>query len=526
MSGEDAGPLKLEHLRVVVVDDDTIFRTLVLNALRNQAKSRDLMFDAAASEDLGSALAELRRRPTDAVIIDLTLPDSTGLDTLNQVLEEFPDVAVIVLTSDDDDQLGRAATDAGAQDFLPKHFSEPLRMLELTINAVARKRRSQRELESVLHEQQMQRMVAIGTMTSGIVHEHNNLQTALMGNLELLARGSLEADQRKRVERCIAVVERANEITRSLLDFAADHSGDFERVDLRTVAEEAAQATADLATVEGVTVTVRLSRQPVWVAGNKSQLVQVVTNLATNACHAMIGRAERELRIGVDASGNDARVSVTDTGTGIDDQIRARLFDPFFSTKRQRASDRPGAAGTGLGLSVCDSFVRHHDGRIEIESALGHGSTFRVILPLVAAEEADAQAEPSTTMIRSLVLQDREIFVIDPDKAALDRATEILRDAGCVVTSTRSGSVAMRLISHRRPDAILARIDHNGNEDLVAQLQAQHPAVPLAVIVEANASWSPNDAPTATTTLRAPYSSKQLLATLGHLLGPKLVDQD
>jgi len=130
----------------------------------------------------------------------------------------------------------------------------------------------------------------------------------------------------------------------------------------------------------------RIEETPL-VLGDAGQIRQVIINLLTNAAQA-IGETTGTIIVRVDGSEEYVRLSVSDTGCGIDDQHLPRLFDPFFTTKEA-------GRGTGLGLSVVHGIVAAHGGRIEVKSELGNGAEFTVVFPAVTAKDQPAAIEPA-----------------------------------------------------------------------------------------------------------------------------------
>ena len=230
---------------------------------------------------------------------------------------------------------------------------KPLSMLgtvkDITEPHAARERQAELERE-LLHSQKLE---ALGTLAGGIAHDLNNALVPILALTQQIARRT---------------------------DFG---SGD--RANLDMVAAAARRATEIAA--------------PAPVFGDSGHLHQVVVNLMTNAAQAIGGERGRiSLNLSISAadqlspsdafSGAAVRLSITDTGCGMDAETRGRIFDPFFTTKRV-------GEGTGLGLSVVHGIVKSHGGRIEVESNTGRGTTFVVVLPLYRGENA-RQAAPAS----------------------------------------------------------------------------------------------------------------------------------
>ncbi|MES2697777.1 MAG: PAS domain-containing protein, partial [Verrucomicrobiota bacterium] len=280
---------------------------------------------------------------------------------------------------------GKAVSVHGAiQDITARHESEEAR----------------RELEAQLF--QAQKMETLGTLAGGIAHDFNNLLTGIIGYHELAA-DSLPEDHSARM--CLNEARnaslRARELVEQILTFGR-HSGGGEHgpIDLSLVIEEARRFLR--ATLPAnITIDTQLASHCGSVNADATQIHQVLLNLGSNAAHAMRhhGGALRitlepaevtpdlALTLGGPPADSYLRLSVTDTGHGMDESTRRRIFDPFFTTKNTRE-------GTGLGLAVVHGIVRSHRGAIDVESAPGNGSSFHVYLPIASGDNPPPDLDP------------------------------------------------------------------------------------------------------------------------------------
>jgi PAS domain S-box-containing protein len=245
---------------------------------------------------------------------------------------------------------------------------------------------------------QSQKMEAIGKLAGGIAHDFNNLTLAIGGYGELLLSELDEDDpRRRRVVEIGRAAARAADLTRQLLAFSRRQVLQPRLVDMRVVVTE---LTSLLHRVIGRSVVLEttLDARPVVVLADPGQLEQVLLNLVVNARDAM----ERggSIAVEVRADGAEAVLSVADTGVGMDEDVRAQVFEPFFSTK-------PPDQGTGLGLSTAYGIVAQSGGSIDVTSAPGEGSTFVVRLPLRSETAVDGGEEPVRARVPEAD-QDRE----------------------------------------------------------------------------------------------------------------------
>jgi PAS domain S-box-containing protein len=235
----------------------------------------------------------------------------------------------------------------------------------------------QKQLEEQLR--QSQKMEAIGQLAGGIAHDFNNMLTAITGYAELLAYSFDEGDARADdVEQVRKAAAHAAVLTRQLLAFSRKQVLLPQRLDVNEVVR-GLESMLKRTLGGDVQLTTSFAETLALVETDPDQLVQVVLNMALNGRDAM--PAGGSLTITTSDVERESKpfvcVEVTDTGTGMDEEVRSRVFEPFFTTKDT-------GKGTGLGLATAYGFVSQSDGRIEIESAPGLGSTFRVLLPAAA----------------------------------------------------------------------------------------------------------------------------------------------
>lgn len=245
---------------------------------------------------------------------------------------------------------------------------------------------------------QSQKMETIGQVTSGVAHDFNNLLTAIAGFANL-AQENLEPGcvSRQYLDEVLLTSERATYLTRGLLSFGRKEDSSTQPADVNVAVEKIEKLLRRLMSRQ-VELRILLGEGELTVLASPGQIDQVIMNLATNARDAMdnagiltiaTGRAEITTEVssgrGTASPGSYARISVSDTGQGMDEATRSRLFEPFFTTKG------PGQ-GTGLGLSIVHRIVQQVGGFIEVASVPGEGTGFHVYLPLTEPPPADGEA--------------------------------------------------------------------------------------------------------------------------------------
>ena len=221
------------------------------------------------------------------------------------------------------------------------------------------------------------KMAAVGQLAAGVAHEVNNPLQIILSRVQLLMLRHQEQDGLVKDLRLIeSNVKRISRIIRSLLDFARHNSGDEEHkeIDLVYLVNQTINLMHHL--LEKGKVEARLhveSDEPSRIAGNTGEMEQVFLNLIINALQAM-GEEGGELRVDIERADDQIIVRLQDTGQGIPEENLPKIFDPFFTTREE-------AGGTGLGLSIIFGIVEKHNGRIEVDSEVGQGTTFTLRFP-------------------------------------------------------------------------------------------------------------------------------------------------
>ncbi|HMB71506.1 MAG TPA: ATP-binding protein, partial [bacterium] len=328
-----------------------------------------------------------------------------------------------------------------------------------------------RRLEAELRHSQ--KMEAIGRLAGGVAHDFNNLLAVIQGQSELLiSRFPPQDPARGTVESVRKAAVRGSLLTRQLLAFSRKDLLHREIVDVRDVV---AGIEAMLRSLVGahVRLHLQLDGRTCRVDADKSQLEQVIMNLAVNARDAMprggnlwisVARTDR---IADEAPGESSpravRVEVRDDGVGMDERTRARLFEPFFTTKEQ-------GRGTGLGLSSSYGIVQDFDGTIEVESSRGSGTRFVIDLPRVVAEKSSGVTEVN---IRTDFERGTEtILVVEDEDDVRDMAVEVLEMMGYHVLQAPSGRDALdRIRADDKIDLLLTDVimPGMGGGDLVRE---------------------------------------------------------
>lgn len=316
----------------------------------------------------------------------------------------------------------------------------------IRLGGVARDVTQLRRAEESLR--QSQKMDALGKLAGAVAHDFNNLLTAILGYADLLlGRSGADASARAEIEEIRAAGQRAASLTRQLLAFSRKQPLQPKVLNLNAVVLGVERLLRRLVR-EDIALTFDLASQPLRVRADHGQLEQVIINLVVNARDAMPGGGTVRIETaGLEADGASfATLSIGDTGCGMSADVRAHLFEPFFSTKG------PGQ-GTGLGLATVYGIVSQSDGRIDVESEEGRGTVFHIRLPLAGGAE-----DPPTTEIRTegQSFAGRSVLVVEDDEGVRKLARALLEDVGFRVLEAADGFEALKLLENASVDLVLS----------------------------------------------------------------------
>ncbi len=300
----------------------------------------------------------------------------------------------------------------------------------------------QAELEEKLRTSQ--KLEAIGRLAGGIAHDFNNLLTVINGCGELLYHDLPGGSQQRDLARDIrSAGERAASLVSQLLLFSRRQSVRLHALNLKPTVREAERI---LRRVIGETIHVecRLANEELMVRAEPTLIHQILLNLAVNARDAM--PTGGTLSIDIAQEEQSARIRVSDTGHGMDEATRKRIFEPFFTTKGI-------GEGTGLGLATVYGIVQTLKGDIHCQSAVGHGTTFDILIPLL---DGSAVASAHASASREVTAGQGAILVCEDDDAVRALTTRILESAGYSV-----------LVAESAADAAQLALSHSGSIDLL-----------------------------------------------------------
>jgi PAS domain S-box-containing protein len=375
---------------------------------------------------------------------------------------------------------------------------------------------AERRLQS--HLAQSEKLAAMGELLAGVAHELNNPLSVVLGYASILVKLARDGAADPRVEKIRQAAERCARIVKNFLMLGRQHAPESARVDLNGLVRDTLEMLAYPLRIDTIEVALDLADGMELLWADPHQLQQVITNLVTNAHHAMREiRGPRRLTIATGFDGGSARASlvVTDTGPGIPSDVERRLFEPFYTTK-------PLGQGTGLGLPICKGIVEGHGGTISVEGRPGEGARFIVSLPVGApATGAEPIAPEPAPEWRG-----RTVLVIDDEAAVADVTAEILAAEGLDVTTVNSAAEALGLLDRASFDVILMDIKMPGLDGpgLYREVQRRRPDLLSRFVFFTGDVLNPVTR-RFLDEIRAPYVTKpfdrgQALAALQRVLAP------
>ncbi len=335
---------------------------------------------------------------------------------------------------------------------------------------------------------QSQKMESIGVLAAGIAHDFNNVLGIILGHSTLIE--SLGPENEK-IRRGVAAIAKAAErgafLVRQMLTFARKNDVSFTRLSLNDSIREFQRLFYE-AFPRTMTLVCNLDDDLPLVVADSTQFHQVLVNLSVNARDAMHGSGMLEIETGVSSCEEVRRrfpgaaaidyveVTVSDTGSGIDEETQKRIFEPFFTTKE------PGK-GTGLGLSVVFGIMENHKGFIDVKSEVGRGTTFFLYFPtgMTSAE----RGEPEETEVDETGGRDMTILLVEDEDMLRELVESILSHEGYKVITAADGDEAVGIYEHRWEEIDLVFSDYGlpklSGEEVLKRMKGINPGVRFIV---------------------------------------------
>jgi signal transduction histidine kinase len=453
LPAERTAPAGPQALRILILEDEAADAELAERVLARA----HLSFTAVVADTRASFLQELTAFRPDVILSDYSLPGFSGPDALKIAQAQCPDIPFIFLSGVLGDEAAVELIRHGATDFVLKDRLMRLPSVVRRAVAEAGQRAQLAEMEAQLH--QSQRLENLGQLAGGVAHDFNNLLSVIL-NYAWFVSDELAAppgpdwaerweNARGDLDQIKAAAERAAGLTRQLLAFARREVLRPRVLDLDEVITGVAEMLRRTLGAQ-VELSIALAGDLWPVLADPGRLEQVLMNLVVNARDAMPDGGTLTVdtsNVTVDADavaggsesrpGRNVRLRVSDTGTGMTDDVLEHVFEPFYTTKGE-------GIGTGLGLATVYGIVAQCEGRIQIYSKPGTGTTFSIMLP-VTAEAAVPTPEP---VLYRRVPKGETVLVVEDEDALREVTKRIFARNGYHVITAANGPAAIDIARH------------------------------------------------------------------------------
>ena len=512
-------------LRVLILEDNPDDLALTLRELQRGGYEPDYR-----NVQTEAQLHDAMESETDWEIIlsDYLLPGYNAMAALALVQAYKRDIPFLVLSGTVGEEVAVETMKAGAHDYLMK---DSLTRLVPAIKRELREakiRRERRQIQEQLY--QAQKMESVGRLAGGIAHDFNNLLTAIIGYAELIAEKVSETETLTRyADNILTAANRGADLISQLLAFARKQVILPQTVNLNLTLAETETILHRLLS-ENIELVIEPSADLWTVHADAGQCQQVLLNLAVNARDAMPHGGTLTIatkNLSVTAANRDefdqlpvgefARLIVTDTGVGMDEETQKHIFEPFYTTKGL-------GQGTGLGLATCYGIVEQSGGHLRVTSRPGEGATFTVLLPRRVAVSLPVRSrEPANVALRGT----ETILIAEDNSLVRQFATETLTNYGYHVLTARDGEEARILYAQHAAKIAVVVTDvimpHMGGLELSARLLVTNPQVKIVYIsgYAEHATQSEHFDPARF--LQKPFMATELVAKIREVLDGAIV---
>lgn len=393
------------------------------------------------------------------------------------------------------------------------------------IEAFLLQTREKRKLEEVV--QYNQRMESIGTLAGGIAHDFNNILSYMMAYADLVYYELEEGTQsHQNMSEIITAMDRASDLTSQIMTFSRQMKREKKQLLVNLLVKEAIKL-LNASLPKHIQIEKNISKNELYVLANPTQIHQIMMNLCTNAFHSMqknggtlsvyldkVSLQEKDLKIA--PAGTYCCLKISDTGTGIEEEVQQKMFEPFYTTKAV-------GQGTGMGLSVVHGIIKQLNGTINVDTTLGQGTSITVYLPLVKKEEKSILEHKKEKTIKGT----GKILFIDDEKHICLSNQQILNSLGYTVDILYETEHVKQFLrsEDQRYNLIITDVnmpDINGF-DIVQNLRAKNISTPILMITGYSEKLDSDHVKMmgASELLYKPFSTPDLSKTIAKLMQPK-----
>jgi len=517
-------------VHVLLIEDNPQHTALLQQML---GESMDGRFLLVHRESVADGLERLAQGGISLILLDLSLPDSEGLDTFHRIFSQACDTPIIVLSGIGDEALAIQTVSEGAQDYLVKghldkhwlvrsmqyaierqhsqqeltdaHHELERRVIERTAELQKANTNLQREIgerkraEEAVRESnhqlaealgqlkatqqhiiQRERLHALGRMASGIAHDFNNALAPILGFSELLLLRAETLSDPVKVKSYVRMIHTAAKDSAKVVSRLREFYRYREEAEISApvaLGDLVAQVISltqpkwkDQAQAKGINIKIETDlSESPTVSGNETELREMLTNVVFNAVDAI--SEDGAIAFHTFARDNRAFIQVSDTGMGMSEEVRGKCLEPFFSTKEQH--------GTGLGLGIVYGIVRRHGGDIKIASELGKGTTVTISIPMHEGEKA-----PPKPIVVETIPPPLRVLVVEDEPLVREVVSVYLNEDGHAVETANNGREGLEKFRNAVFDIVLtdrAMPEMNGDQ-LAAQIKKLKPGMPVILL--------------------------------------------
>lgn len=376
---KEVGLKEPDIIRVLVIDDNDVDRERIRRSLRRNSGT----FSLTEADSLKNGIALANSQPVDVVVLDLTLQETTGLQTLSTFRESVPNVPIVLVSGIADEQMALDSIRNGAEDFIPKDGFENQWFRIVLRNAIERF-----ELKNQLGEYAKKLELANEDLGQFVYVASHDLQEPLRAvkgyGTKLLkeTNNTKQPEWTKYLGKIIEGAERMSRLINDLLRYSHHtvQDNEYRAIDLASCVAVAQKNLARA--IEESRASITVTKLPV-ILGDHSQLIHLFQNLIGNAIKYVAPGTLPQITIRSELSQNEIEIYVTDNGIGIEQEFHSQIFGVF-----KRLHRRDEYTGTGIGLAICKKVVERHHGKLTLKSEPGTGTTFCARFPRSSLAES------------------------------------------------------------------------------------------------------------------------------------------